>query len=41
VFNQRGGMDAMRAAHADVSYWHPDKARALEKAWGGIGDWMD
>ena len=40
IFDQRGGMDAMRDAHAEVAYWHPDQSRALEMAWGGIGDWM-
>ena len=40
LLDQRGGMDEMRAAHAQVSYWHPDQARALERAWGGIGDWQ-
>lgn len=39
-FDRRGGMTAMLAAHEQVSYWCPTQARALEMAWGGIGDWM-
>jgi hypothetical protein len=40
LLDQRGGIDEMRAAHQQASYWHPDQARALERAWGGIGDWL-
>jgi hypothetical protein len=40
LLDHRGGIDEMRAAHEQVSYWHPDQARALERAWGGIGDWL-
>jgi hypothetical protein len=36
----RGGFAAMRAAHDQVSYWHPQHARALEMAWNGIGRWQ-
>lgn len=34
-----GGMSAMLAAHQQISYWVPAKARSLEMAWDGIGDW--
>jgi hypothetical protein len=40
AIDHRGGMRAMRGAHEQVSYWCPSRARALEMAWDGIGDWM-
>ncbi|WP_344109440.1 hypothetical protein [Kribbella alba] len=40
LLDHRGGIAEMRAAHEQVSNWHPDQARALERAWGGIGDWL-
>lgn len=37
----RGGMEAMREAHAVVAKnMPPGGARGLEIAWDGIGDWQ-
>jgi|GEM_PF-414451 len=40
VLNERGGMDLMQAAYYRVRAALPVKARALECAWGGIGEWL-